>query len=262
MTTPRLNRIFIVSGSSTQTVEEHILWGANARTDDAFLINTSAGGWYADLQSNRGAALQASVVLASGLVSFNPYLIGIQNPTVSPDGTNQIDVPSLRDTVSNMGDRLHWLRVTTPDAEGAYVQFRVLRIFSFVDAPMITVVEVDMPTLSGDDFTLGPTDYTQIQFQRHTHEVSRVSVMDRKAWGELTERGSALGVLDISTSDPTTTGSQEEGIALVRYESGLAVGESLTDDLGRVWTIEGSRTLEDRRYLEYSLTRMIGTAGG
>ena len=68
----------------------------------------------------------------------------------------------------------------------------------------------------------------------------------------LTERGSQLGVLDITTGEPTTTASEETGAAVVRYESGLAVGETLTDDLGRVWTVDGSRTLEDRRYLEYS----------
>ena len=88
------------------------------------------------------------------------------------------------------------------------------------------------------------------------------TVIDRKTWGELTERGSALGVLDITTSGPTTTGSQEEAIAIVRYSPALAIGTALTDDLGRVWTVEGSRTIGDRRYLEYSLTRLVGAVGG
>ena len=66
-----------------------------------------------------------------------------------------------------------------------------------------------------------------------------------------------MGVLDITTAAPTTTGSQEEGTAVVRYAADLAVGTMLTDDLDREWVIDGSRTIGDRRYLEFSLYRSI-----
>jgi len=262
MTTPRLNRVLIVSGASTESVEEHIRWGANFRTEDAFVINTLAGGWYADLLANRGAALAEEKTLASDLVTFGPYMIGIQNPTVSPDGSNQIDVPALNETLANLADRAHWMRVTTPEAGDSYVQFDVIRITVFVDAPKITIVEVGPGQLVGDDFRLGPHTYTQFLFERHTAPHAEEVVTQRREWGELTERGSALRVLDITTSEPTTTGSQEEATAIVRYAPALAIGTMLTDDLGRVWTVEGSRTLGDRRYLEYSLTRQVVAVGG
>ena len=257
MTTPRLNRIFTVSGSSTETVEGHIRWGANARANDAFFIQSIAGGWYADMLANRGAALQDSVTLASGLVTFNPYLVAIQNPTVSPDGSNQIGVPALNESLANLADRAHWMRVTTPDAGESYVEFNAILITVFVDSPAITILEVGPGQLVGDDFELGPDTYTQFLFERHTAEETVETVSDMPAWGELTERGSSVAVLDITTSDPTTSGSQEEAIAVVRYAPNLAIGTTLTDDLGRVWTVDGSRTLGDRRYLEYSLTRQV-----
>ena len=72
MTTPRLNRIFTVSGSSTQTVEDHVRWGANDRADDAFVLMSAAGGWYADKLVNRGYAWPDSGALASELVDVQP----------------------------------------------------------------------------------------------------------------------------------------------------------------------------------------------
>ena len=263
MTTPKLNRIVTVSGSSTQSAEQHIRWGSNDRASDAFNIQSVAGGWYADKFINRGFALPDSAVLASDLVAFLPYMVAIQNPTVSPDGTHQINVPVLRDTLINNLDRLHWLRVRTPDSEGAYVEFYVLRITVFVDAPFVTIVEVGndeqfgLPILVGEDFTLAQDSYTQFEFENHTHQVSTTTITDRRVWGDVLERGSQLGVLDISTDDPTQTASEETATAVVRYQAALAVGETLTDDLGRVWTVEASHTTLDRRFLEYDLTRMV-----
>ena len=259
---PRLRRLFTVSGSSTETVDRHIEWGANARQADAFIIPVEQGAWYADALIARGFALPDSVVLASGLVAHNAYNIGIQNPTVSPDGSDQEDVPALNETLANLADRAHWLRVTTPDSGDSYVEFNVIRITVFVDQPAITVVEVGPGTLVGDDFTLGPTTYTTFSFERHTAPHTVEVTTDRKAWGELTERGSVVGILDITTSEPTTTGSQETGEAVIRYNADLAIGTELTDDLGRVWSIDGSRTIADRRYLEFSLTRQVVALDG
>ena len=268
-TAPRLNRIFTVSGASSEAVEGPIQWGSNVRLPDAFNLTTTMGAWYADAFAARGYALPDSNVLASQLVAFAPYQFGILNPTVSPDGTNQNDVPSLRDTLMNALDRRHWMRVETPDSGESYIEFEVIRITVFVDQPMITVVEVGQgrdgfaaPVLVGDDFALGPDQYVQFSFERHTALQAVETTFGRRVWGRLVERGSALGVLDITTSAPTVGASEETGSAIVRYSPDIAIGTALTDDLGRVWVIEGSRTINDRRHLEFSLARTVAALGG
>ena len=271
MTTPNLNRVFTVSGASTQTVNAPIQWGADDRQSDSTFISATSGAWYADVAQNRGITMPDSVVLASGLVTFNPYLVGVMTPTNSPDGTDQLDVPPLNETLANMADRFHWMRVTTPDAGGAYVQFHVIRIFSFVDQPTISVMEVGQsgdalfpdPVLVGEDFALEPDGYVQFSFERHFADQTVETTFDKKVWGQLLERGSALGVVTVTTEETDAlTASQEEALAIIRYNPSLAIGTRLVDDLGRQWTIEGSRSLEERRYLEYSLTRSVAAVSG
>ena len=182
------------------------------------------------------------------------FIVGL--PTVSPDGTPQVDVPGLGDTIS-IDDDDHWVRLTTPGAGESYLQWNVRMNTVFTTAGRANW-QAEMPVLVGADFALAPDSYATFLFERHTADQTIVSVTDRPVWGELLERGSALGVLDITTADPTTTGSQEEAAAIVRYDAGLAIGTALTDDLARVWTIDGSRTVDDRRYLEFSLSRTVG----
>ena len=164
-------------------------------------------------------------------------------------------VTPLNSLLTHNADRNHWLRITTPEAGESYVQFNVAFIAVHNDEVGLTVEDAQ---LVGDDFALEQDTYTQFLFERHTSEQSITTTTNLPVWGELTERGSALGVISItSQEDPVTTGSQEEASAVVRYEERLAIGMLLTDDFGRTWGIRGSRTLGDRRYLEFDLSRTV-----
>ena len=55
MTTPRLNRIFTVSGSSTVTERRHIPWGFDDNRGTGF-VDGAPGRWLAYISFNQGVA--------------------------------------------------------------------------------------------------------------------------------------------------------------------------------------------------------------
>ena len=253
MTTPipRLNRIFRVSGSSTRTERLPIRYGANDRRLPPYVVPISQGQWVATTFSS---SVGAGVTTAQQFADLGIEGFTIENPTVNPDGTIQGGVTPLNALLS-IADQGHWMRVATPDSGESYVEFDVTFIRTFDDESQITV---ENGRLVGDDFALAPETYTQFLFERHSSDQSVTTTTDLPVWGELTERGSVLGVISItSEDDPVTTGAQEEAGAVVRYDDRLAIGMLLTDDLARVWGIRGSRTLGDRRYLEFDLSRTV-----
>ena len=254
MTTPRLNRIVTVSGSTTETARSPVQWGYDKRLLEGFL-SEKIGEWYA----YSSARPESATLTAQGLLTFGPTGMTLNAVSVGPDGEIQAGVPSLLETLSR-DDEDNWVRLTTVAAGDSYLQWTIgdNRLREYSDS-------VDFPVMDGQlvgsDFDLNEFTYVLVSFARHSAE-QPVRTATRKVWAEMLERGSALGVLDITTTEPTTTGSQEEATAVFRYDPDLAVGRSLTDDLDRVWTVDGSRTTEDRRYLEYSLTRTILPAAG
>ena len=198
------------------------------------------------------------MLTAQGLLNYGPTGIAFASVSVDAEGGQQAGVPDLLTTLSR-NDESEWVRIATADSGDSYLQWTVGRFRFFNDSFEFTISEGQ---LVGADFSLNDDAYVLLSFERHTAEQSVTTVTARPVWGELLERGSALGVLDISTAAPTTTGSQEEGTAIIRYAADLAVGTMLTDDLGREWVIDGSRTIGDRRYLEFSLYRSILPAAG
>ncbi len=250
MTTPRLNRVFTVTGSSTRTVRAPIRYGVNNRQADGF--SQAQGEWYA-----AGAffnALPDSAALASDLVAFLVTVLNIENPTVNADGSMQDGVTALPSLLS-IQDEGHWVRITTPDAGESYVQYDVTFVTTHADE---VTLSVENPLLVGADFALAQDTFAQILFERHTSEQSITGTTNLPVWGELAERGAVLGVISITTEDePVTTGAQEEALATVRYHPDLAIGMQLRDDLNRTWGIRGSRTIGDRRYLEFDLSRAV-----
>ena len=188
------------------------------------------------------------------------------NPdSVNPDGTTQGDVPRIGDLLdaSNRLDDSHWVRLSKPGLD-SYVQWTVTEAYLSNAGHIQLTVPNDSGQLVGDDFTIAYDDHVIFTFELREADQSITTVTNFPAWGELTERGSALGVIDVTTAEggQTTTGSQEEATAVVRYDPRFAIGTMLTDDLGREWLIQGSRTLQDRRYLEFDLTRQVAGVSG
>lgn len=249
MTTPRLNRIFTVSGSSTETALALIRWGINNRAE---LPVDAPGEWTVFAGSRVTGDKTAQDVISDRWGTFEFFEI-----TVNDDGTPQTDVPGWQ-TLREIADENHWMRLYSADGE-SYVQATV----SFLSGhrPYEIQVDRDSWTLTGDDFPIPESGYLTFALERHHAQQSITMTTDRRAWGELTERGSSLGVIDLTTGGQSVTGSQEEASAVIRYSPDLAIGTSLTDDLERVWTISGSRTLRDRRYLEFDLTRTVQAVG-
>ena len=260
MTTPRLNRIFSVTGSSTRTERRPIEWGYNAVTPNN-VPEALAGQWcpfLAGLSTIDDGALASEY--AASVTAFDLY-----PESVGPGGAAQTGVPRIGDQfpVGNTQDDDHWVRLSKPGQNG-YVQWAATSVRTLAGGFQTDgLVRVSVPggagQLVGDDFTIGYSDYVVFSFERHAADFPVTTTIDKRVWGELLERGSALGVIDVTTAqgNQVLTGSQEEGSATVRYDPGLGIGTMLVDDLARTWLIRGSRTLRDRRYLEFDLTRQV-----
>ena len=255
MTTPRLSRIFTVSGSSTTTERRLIAWGFDTFTTG--FVDDQAGEWqaFAGFQSLLADAAMASVYASTAnSLQFNPQ-------SVNADGTDQADLPRLGDLldVDNRADDGGWVRLSLADNPGAYIQWTVTQAYLRNSGEILIDFANDGGQLVGDDFVIGCDSYIELRLERRLADQSQTTTTNRPAWGELTERGSALGVIDITAVEggQAVTGSQEEAGAVVRYDPDLAIGTSLTDDLDREWLIRGSRTLQDRRYLEFDLVRNV-----
>ena len=79
---------------------------------------------------------------------------------------------------------------------------------------------------------------------------------NRKAWGQLSELGLTSGIVSVGSSEIQTT-SEETARLILRYDPDLAQGGKVTDDLGRAWTVRSSRAIQNRRYLEFELYRVV-----
>ena len=69
-----------------------------------------------------------------------------------------------------------------------------------------------------------------------------------------------MGFIVVSDAD-AEEGAQEDIEFFLRYRPELSIGTEVTDDLGRVWQISSTRTLEDRRYLLFEGYRTLTTGG-
>ena len=260
MTSPaqNLNRLFTVSGQSPTTQRVPIAWGFDTRIEQgSFPENVEPGSYFVRREGGFfGTLLMATDTSAQAIVDLNLIYAGWLYQPVNEDGTLQTGTDPL--TVVTIADEQNWIRISTPEAyaAGNYIQANVT--FISIRANSVETRLAD-GVLVGDDFTWGPDTFIQIRFERHEHDQTITAVSDIPVWGRLSERGSQVGIVQLSVDGPVTSESQENAVAIVRYAPNLAIGTSLTDDLGRVWTIAGSRTLQERRFLEYDLTRTVST---
>ena len=80
---------------------------------------------------------------------------------------------------------------------------------------------------------------------------------------EITERGQDAtlvsddqGIVQIRLDDETA--NIETATIRTRYLAAAAIGSGVTDDLGRVWVVNGTNTIGDRKYLEFQCSRTVG----
>ena len=55
------------------------------------------------------------------------------------------------------------------------------------------------------------------------------------------------------------TPSEESARLIVRYNSDIARGKKVIDDLNREWDVKSSRAIHERRYLQFELSRVVAS---
>ena len=95
----------------------------------------------------------------------------------------------------------------------------------------------------------------RLGYDEYAVQVADRSDEEKTVWCRQLERGVTTGLLRIG--DSLGTGTEETAEFTTRYAVDLAVPTSITDDLGRVWTVESARSILDRRYLEYQAFRRL-----
>ena len=83
---------------------------------------------------------------------------------------------------------------------------------------------------------------------------------ERRVWARQTERGAQPGILSLGLStdeDSVIEAAAEVAEFLTRYSPDIAIPSTVTDDLGRVWTVFSASTTDDRRYLRIEGSRAV-----
>lgn len=116
-------------------------------------------------------------------------------------------------------------------------------------------VSVEGGVLSGADFEITVDGGLSIGYSEIT-SVRPGAARSTPVWCRITERGSETGLLSIQADDSNLTIS-ESATFVIRFISPSLVGAytTITDEYGRIWTINSSRAILDRRYTELECTR-------
>ena len=116
-------------------------------------------------------------------------------------------------------------------------------------------VSVEGGVPSGADFEITVDGGLSIGFS----EIASVrpgAARSQVVWCRITERGSETGLLSIQADDSNLTIS-ESATFVIRFMSPSLVGAytTITDEYGRIWTINSSNAILDRRYTALECTR-------
>lgn len=87
-------------------------------------------------------------------------------------------------------------------------------------------------------------------------EISEVSNVER-VWAEIVDGGTNVGLLSLGGTAAQVAGTEESATIIVRYAPQRLSGAQVVDDLGRIWSVTSTRILEDRRFIEYQLSRTV-----
>ena len=260
----RLNRVCRVSASSGRTVERPIEWRFNFQsgigasgTATSELPATGKYGfaraflslWHYDTVHDTDALLTTpiqSVELGSAV-----------NEDGSPDSlTPDVEV-ALKDSAL-VGKWVRFRPERLPDSN--YVQWTATgRADYFSDSvkfQQFFFVDVASPELHGPPFEWDRDESVIFSVQGQTAPAPVAETEDKKVWCQLNEYGATADILNVGSTEHQTP-STETARAVIRYDDSLARGVSLTDDKNRLWQIVGSRSIVDRRYIEYQLSRVV-----
>lgn len=116
-------------------------------------------------------------------------------------------------------------------------------------------VTVEGGILTGPDFEITSDGGLSIGYSEIT-SVRAGAEATLPVWCRITERGSETGLLAIQADDSSLTIS-ESATFVIRFIVPTVAGAftTITDEYGRVWSVNGSRAILDRRYLALECTR-------
>ena len=266
MTTPRfrLNRICYVSASSGRTEERPIEWRFNH-------------------QSGIGASGTATSELpATGKYGFARGFLNLWHFNDVHDSDALLSVPiqaiELGSAVNEDGSP----DTLTPDAQtalkdaalvGKSVRFRPERVRPdnyvqwvssgradyFADSPKFQqffFIDVESPELVGAPFEWDRDELVIFTVEGQTAPSPVSEIMDKKVWAQINEYGNTVDIVNVGSTEYQTPAT-ETARAVIRYDDSLARGKKLTDDKNREWDITSSRSIADRRYIEFQLSRVV-----
>ena len=262
----RLNRVVTVSGASAETEERPISW----RFDYQDGVGGAAGVGSTSLPSVGRYAFTAGQFRvwqyihlhdSDALLSFGIPAIELGAQSVFADGTPNTTLPRIEVALKESALAGVWIRFR-PERLAAdnFVEW-VARGRSDYFASQekfqeYFFVDVHSPTLSGDSFSWERDEPVIFSIEGQTLPVAASATADKKVWGRLDELGIVSGIVAVGGLE-SATASEETARLILRYHPAIAQGKSVTDDLGREWTVRSSRAIQNRRFLEFELFRLV-----
>ena len=268
MTTPRyrLNRIVTVSGASAETEEQAILWRMDFQ--DGIGISGTAStqlpslGRYAFNRGSYSGSWHFDEVHDSdSLLAISIPTIELGAQSIYADGTPNSVLPSIEASLTDAtldGVEVRFRPERLPDTN--YFRWTATgRSDYFPGEPKhheYIFLYIESPGLVGDSFSWDRNERVFFSVSGITAPMASGETTDRKAWAQLVELGLTSGIVSVGSDNLQTT-SEETARLILRYDADLAQGKSVTDDLGREWTVRSSRAIRDRRFLEFELFRLV-----
>ena len=260
----KLNRICHVSASSGRTEEQPIEWRFNFQdglgisgTADTQLPSTGkyafdrsfASSWHYDECHDTDALLTLRIpTIQLGKAVFENGELD----TLTPDAETALKDGAL------VGKWIRFRPERLPESN--YVQWQGQgRGDYFADSAKFQeffFCDVASPDLVGPPFEWLRDEPVIFTVEGQTAPASISDTADKKCWAQINEYGATQDVISVGSTEHQTP-STETARAVIRYDDSLARGKKLTDDKGRTWDVVGSRSIVDRRFIEFQLSRVV-----
>ena len=260
----RLNRIFTISGASAETAERGIRWRMDWQTGLGAPGTASpqlpSPGRYSFARSFLNLWTHSDIHDTDSLLSVAPPMLVLPAQSVKADGSPDDALPRLEVSLKDAALEDVWIRFARESDPDNYIQWQATgRQDYFSDSDFFQeffFVQIESPELVGAAFEWARDESVIFTVEGQTLAAPVSETPSKKVWGNLVELGISADILAIGSVE-TLTPSEESARLVTRYNADFARGRKATDDLGREWDIRGSRSIQERRYLQFDLTRRV-----